>query len=73
LIGAVAGGLVFGLFVGLGLTLLNRVASDVPIIILGIAGAYAGWLVGVIVFGAVRGTKNEKPEPDLPPSARGKG
>ena len=50
----------FGLFIGLGLTLLNRVASLVPIVILGIAGAYAGWLVGVIVFGAVRGTKGQE-------------
>jgi hypothetical protein len=33
-----------------------------PVIILGIAGAYAGWLVGVIVFGAVRGANDpEKP------------
>ena len=53
--GAVAGIIVFALFVGLGLTLLNRVASPLPVIILGIAGAYAGWLVGVIAFGAVRG------------------
>jgi hypothetical protein len=58
--GAIAGSIVFGLFVGLGLTLLNRVASPVPVIILGIAGAYAGWLVGVIVFGAVRGTEQEE-------------
>ena len=50
----------FGLFIGLGFTLLNRVASDVPVIVLGIAGAYAGWLVGVIVFGAVRGTKEQE-------------
>ena len=49
----------FALFVGLGLTLLNRVDSDLPIIILGVAGAYAGWLVGVIVFGSVRGTSNQ--------------
>jgi hypothetical protein len=28
----------------------------IPVIVLAIAGAYAGWLVGVIVFGAVRGT-----------------
>ena len=26
-----------------------------PIIVLTVAGAYAGWLVGVIVFSAVRG------------------
>jgi hypothetical protein len=38
-----------------GLLLSSRVASAVPVIVLGIAGAYAGWLVGVIVFGAVRG------------------
>jgi glycopeptide antibiotics resistance protein len=54
------GSAVFGLFIGLGLTLLNRVASDVPVIVLGVAGAYAGWLVGVIVFGAVRGTKEQE-------------
>lgn len=58
--GAIAGSAVFGLFIGLGLTLLNRVASDLPVIVLGIAGAYAGWLVGVIVFGAVRGTKEQE-------------
>jgi hypothetical protein len=63
---------VFGLFIGLGLTLLNRVASEVPIIILGIAGAYAGWLVGVIVFGAVRGS-GDKSEPDVPPPSTGEG
>jgi hypothetical protein len=64
---------VFALFVGLGLTLLNRVASLVPVVILGIAGAYAGWLVGVMVFGALRGTKADKAEPTLPPSATGEG
>jgi hypothetical protein len=60
LVGAVVGSIVFGLFVGLGLTLLNRVASLVPVVVLAIAGAYAAWLVGVIVFGAVRGTKGEE-------------
>jgi hypothetical protein len=59
-VGAIAGSIVFGLFVSLGLTLLNRVASLVPVVVLAIAGAYAGWLVGVIVFGAVRGTKGEE-------------
>jgi hypothetical protein len=54
-VGVVAGTIVFALFVGLGLTLLNRVASPLPVIILAIAGAYAGWLVGVIAFGSVRG------------------
>jgi hypothetical protein len=61
-VGAIVGSFVFGLFVGLGLTLLNRVASLVPVVILAIAGAYAGWLVGVIVFGAVRGTAGKEEE-----------
>jgi len=60
LVGATAGIIVFALFIGLGLTLLNRVASPLPVIILGIAGAYAGWLVGVIAFGAVRGGPDQQ-------------
>jgi glycopeptide antibiotics resistance protein len=64
LAGAIAGGIVFALFVGLGLTLLNRVANDLPVIILGVAGAYAGWLVGVIVFGSVRGANIQTDEVD---------
>jgi glycopeptide antibiotics resistance protein len=64
LAGAIAGGIVFALFVGLGLTLLNRVANDLPVIILGVAGAYAGWLVGVIVFGSVRGANSQTNETD---------
>jgi hypothetical protein len=55
----VVGGLVFAAFIALGLTLLNRVANGLPVVILGIAGAYAGWLVGVIVFGAVRGSSDQ--------------
>jgi hypothetical protein len=38
-----------------GLLLSSRVDSAVPAIVLAVAGAYAGWLVGVIVFSAVRG------------------
>jgi hypothetical protein len=38
-----------------GLLLSSRVDSVIPVIVLAIAGAYAGWLVGVIVFSAVRG------------------
>ena len=57
--GAVAGGLVgagvLGVFVALGLLLSSRVANLLPLIILGVAGAYAAWLLGVVVFGAVRG------------------
>ena len=57
-VGGITGALVVAGFVGLGLLLDDRVASVVPVIVLSIAGAYAGWLVGVIVFGAVRGGSN---------------
>jgi hypothetical protein len=73
LAGGVAGAIVFGLFISLGLTLLNRVASGLPVVVLGIAGAYAGWLVGVIVFGAVRGSNEIESDPNLPPPRRGEG
>ncbi len=46
--------MVFGGFVGLGFLLMSRVASPIPVVVLAIAGAYAGWLLGVVVFGAVR-------------------
>lgn len=55
LAGGIAGALVLGAFVALGMLLLSRVASGLPMVILAVGGAYAGWLVGVIVFGAVRG------------------
>ncbi len=67
LIGAVAGGavgaLVLAVFVALGLLLSSRVANPLPLIVLGVAGAYAGWLLGVIVFGAVRGTDEAEKNP----------
>jgi hypothetical protein len=53
--GGIAGALVFGLLVGLGGLLSSRVGSPVPTIVLAIAGAYGGWLLGVVVFGAIRG------------------
>lgn len=60
LAGAIAGGfagaLVFAGFIVLGLILDDRVTSIVPVIVLALAGAYAGWLLGVVVFGAIRGT-----------------
>jgi hypothetical protein len=55
--GGVAGAAVFGAFIALGLLLTSRVANPIPLIVLAIAGAYAGWLLGVIVFGAFRGTR----------------
>jgi len=54
-VGVVVGGLVLAGFIGLGLLLTSRVANAVPVVVLGVAGAYAAWLVGVIVFGAIRG------------------
>jgi hypothetical protein len=53
--GGVAGALVFAGFIVLGLILDDRVTNLAPVIVLALAGAYAGWLLGVIVFGAVRG------------------
>ena len=53
--GGIAGAVVFAGGVGLGLVLSSRVANPIPLIVLAVAGAYAGWLLGVIVFGAVRG------------------
>ena len=58
--GGIAGVLVFAVFIRLGMLLTGRVASIVPVVILAIAGAYAGWLLGVIVFGAVRGAGPEE-------------
>ena len=46
-------------FIGLGLLLTSRVASAVPAVVLALAGAYAAWLVGVIVFGAIRGSDSD--------------
>jgi hypothetical protein len=55
LAGGVMGAAVFGGMLAFGLLLSSRVDSVVPAIVLGIAGAYAAWLVGLIVFSAVRG------------------
>jgi hypothetical protein len=54
---------VFAGFVVLGLVLDDRVSAVIPVIVLGAAGAYAGWLVGVIVFGAVRGPDGQENPP----------
>src|SRR5712664_2749915 len=50
-VGIAAGALVLAGFIGLGLLLTSRVANAVPAVVLAIAGAYAAWLVGVIVYG----------------------
>jgi len=53
---------VFGAFTALGFLLSSRlgVSPMVPITVLVVAGAYAGWLVGLIVFSAVRGAGVEE-------------
>jgi ABC-type uncharacterized transport system permease subunit len=55
--GGIAGALVFSAFLALGFLLANRVDNLIPLIVLILAGAYAGWLLGVIIFGALRGTR----------------
>ena len=57
--GGVAGALVFAVLTGLGGLLTSRVGNPLPLIVLAIAGAYLGWLLGVIIFGAVRGGNDE--------------
>jgi len=63
-LGIIAGAVVLAGFIGLGLLLDSRVASELPVIVLTVAGAYAAWLVGVIVFGAVRGAGNGSKAPE---------
>ena len=58
-----AGAVVFGALVGFGSLLSSRVGNPLPLVVLVIAGAYAGWLLGVIVFGAVRGGNDNKTSP----------
>ena len=60
MVGFAAGALVLVGFIGLGLLLTSRVANAVPAVVLAIAGAYAAWLVGVIVYGAVRGSDGQE-------------
>lgn len=63
--GGVAGAAVFASLLSFGFLLSSRVDNVIPVIVLGVAGAYAAWLVGVIVFGAVRGGNDneERGEP----------
>ena len=64
MVGIVAGAVVLAGFIGLGLLLTSRVDNAVPVIVLAIAGAYAAWLVGVIVFGAIRGGSDGHEAPE---------
>jgi len=62
IVGGVAGSLVFALLLGLGFLLYQRLYGDstlalvILLAVFGGLGAYAGWLLGVLVFSAVRGS-----------------
>ena len=58
-VGGVVGALVFAGLTGFGSLLASRVGNPIPLIALALVGAYAGWLLGVIVFGAIRGGNDE--------------
>ncbi len=53
--GGLVGAIAFGALVSFGSLISSRVGNALPLIILVVGGAYAGWLLGVIVFGALRG------------------
>ena len=57
--GAIIGAAVLAAFIGLGLLLSSRVGTPTFVLdaILGPGVAYAGFVVGVIVFSAVRGSE----------------
>jgi hypothetical protein len=58
---------VFAGFIVLGLILDDRVTSLAPVVILTLVGAYAGWLLGVVVFGAVKGVGEDQPQEEESP------
>jgi hypothetical protein len=62
--GGVVGAVVFGALLSFGFLLSSRVANVIPVVVLGVAGAYAAWLVGVVVFGAVRGGGDNEEQGD---------
>ena len=47
--------MVFAALLSFGFLLSSSVDNVIPVVVLGVAGAYAAWLVGEVVFGAVRG------------------
>jgi threonine/homoserine/homoserine lactone efflux protein len=65
-VGVVIGALVLAGFIALGLLLTSRVANAVPVVVLAAAGAYAAWLVGVMVFGAIRAANSENDGSEAP-------
>ncbi len=64
MVGVVVAALVLAGFIALGLLLTSRVDNAVPVVVLAVAGAYAAWLVGVMVFGAIRGGRDGHEAPE---------
>jgi hypothetical protein len=66
--GLLAGAAVFLAFASAGLLLTQRLAGGTDLVLVAIAilfaaaGAYAGWVVGLIVFSALRGVGEEASE-----------
>jgi hypothetical protein len=64
-VGVVAGAAGFAMVQYAGYLLYQRVSGDsVPalvgfLLLFGAAGLYAGWILGMIVFSAVRGSEND--------------
>jgi hypothetical protein len=69
LLGFLAGAAGFGTLMLAGWLLYRRLWGDSPtalfviVLLFGAAGLYAGWLLGVIVFSALRGTDNGEETP----------
>jgi hypothetical protein len=68
-LGVLAGGAGFGTLLLAGWLLYRRLWGDSPVALLvivvlfGAAGLYAGWLLGVIVFSALRGADDGEETP----------
>lgn len=63
-LGLLAGGAGFVLLLLVGYLLYLRLWGDSPLafgviaVLFGVAGLYAGWILGMLVFSAVRGNEN---------------
>jgi hypothetical protein len=68
-LGTLAGAAGFGTLMLAGWLLYRRLWGDSPtalvviVVVFGAAGLYAGWLLGVIVFSALRGADNGEETP----------
>jgi hypothetical protein len=68
-LGALSGAAGFALLMLAGWLLYRRLWGDSPtalvviVVLFGAAGLYAGWLLGVIVFSALRGSDNGEETP----------